>query len=123
AAPASTDGMQTRLGQTPATTDDQAYRAALAALHDPGESLERRGLLTDGRLDDGLAGAIGLLAAPRIALDIDLRMAAVQAKVWHRQAAHAVASLATVDGILFEVAWFGADAWPTELARVGALSE
>lgn len=123
AEPAAADGMQSRLGQSPATTDDRAYRATLASMHDPAESLARRGLLTDTGLDPGLAGAIGLLAAPRIALDVDVRMAGVQAKVWQRQDGHAVASLATVDGIVFEVGWFGADAWPTELARVGAFSE
>lgn len=122
-APAAADGMQSRLGRSPATTDDQAYRATLASMHDPAESLERRGLLADGSLDAGVAGALGLLASPRIALDVDVRMAGVQAKVWHRQDGHAVASLATVDGTVFELGWFGADAWPTELARVGALSE
>ncbi|HWJ65224.1 MAG TPA: hypothetical protein VNT31_00975 [Nocardioides sp.] len=123
APPTAADAMQSRLGSSPTTTDDQAYRAAVASLHQPAESLARRGLLTDGRLDAGLAGAIGLLAAPRVALDVDVRMAGVQAKVWHRQETRAVASLATVDGIVFELGWFAADAWVGELARVAALSE
>lgn len=123
AEPAAADAMQSRLGTSPATTDDQSYRAAVAALHDPADALERRGLLVDGVLDAGLAGAIGLLAAPRTAVDIDLRMAGVQAKVWHRQEATAVASLATVDGIVFELGWFGIDAWAGELARVAAVTE
>ncbi|MEV5000045.1 hypothetical protein [Nocardioides sp. LML1-1-1.1] len=123
AAPAAVDTIQSRLGQSPAATDDQAYRAAVASLHDPADALERRGLLTDGVLDPGLAGAIGLLAAPRTALDVDLRMAGVQAKVWQRQDDAAVASLATVDGIVFEIGWFATDAWAGELARVAAISE
>lgn len=123
AEPVAADAMQSRLGSSPTTTDDQSYRAVVAALHDPGDALTRRGLLTDGVLDPGLAGAIGLLAAPRTAVDIDLRMAGVQAKVWHRQDRSAVASLATVDGIVFELGWFGIDAWAGELARAAAVSE
>lgn len=123
AGPAAADAMQSRLGSSPSTTEDQSYRAVVAALHDPGDSLTRRGLLADGVLDAGLAGAIGLLAAPRTAVDVDLRMAGVQAKVWHRHDATAVASLATVDGIVFELGWFGIDAWAGELTRVAAVSE
>ncbi|HWJ11115.1 MAG TPA: hypothetical protein VNS46_17175 [Nocardioides sp.] len=120
---AAADAMQSRLGTSPATTEDQSYRAVVAALHDPADALARRGLLVDGTLDAGLAGAIGLLAAPRTALDVDLRMAGIQAKVWHRHDDGAVASLATVDGIVFELGWFGVDAWAGELARVAAVSE
>ncbi|KRC52953.1 MULTISPECIES: hypothetical protein [unclassified Nocardioides] len=123
APPTEADTMQSRLGSSPATTDDQSYRSVVVALHDGADALTRRGLLSDGVLDPGLAGAIGLLASPRTALDIDLRMAGVQAKVWHRQDATAVASLATVDGIVFELGWFATDAWPGELARVAAISE
>lgn len=123
AEPAAADAMQSRLGTSPTTTDDQSYRAAVTALHDPADALERRGLLVDGRLDAGLAGAIGLLAAPRTAVDVDLRMAGVQAKVWHRHDGAAVASLATLDGIVFELGWFGIDAWSSELARVAAVTE
>ncbi|MBM7516919.1 hypothetical protein [Nocardioides nitrophenolicus] len=123
AAPPTADAMQARLGQSPATLDDQAFRAAVAALHDPADALERRGLTVDGVPDAGLAGAIGLLASPRFALDVDVAMGGVQAKVWHRQGGGAVASLATVDGIVFELGWFGSDAWAAELARVAAISE
>lgn len=123
AAPPTADAMQARLGQSPATLDDEAFRAAVAALHDPADALERRGLIVDGALDAGLAGAIGLLASPRFALDVDVAMGGVQAKVWHRQGGSAVASLATVDGIVFELGWFGTDAWAAELARVAAISE
>jgi hypothetical protein len=123
AAPQVTDAMQARLGQSPAALDDESFRRAVAALHDPAESLARRGLVADEVLDPGLAGAIGLLAAPRLALDIDVTMAGVQAKVWHRQEGGAVASLATVDGIVFELGWFATDAWAGELARVAAVSE
>jgi hypothetical protein len=34
-----------------------------------------------------------------------------------------VATLSTVDGVVFELAWFGADQWPGELGRVGVLPE
>lgn len=120
---AAADSMQSRLGQSPATTDDQAYRSVIDGLHDAGESLARRGLVVDHVLDAGVAGAIGLLAAPRIAFDVDLRMGRVQARVWQRQDGPAVASLATVDGIVFELAWFSTDAWAGELARIAAPSE
>ncbi|XBB65812.1 hypothetical protein ABFU82_17050 [Nocardioides sp. WV_118_6] len=123
APPRDTDAMQARLGRSPATLDDQAYRGVVAALHDPDESLARRGLLDGTRLDPGLAGAIGLLAAPRLALDVDVSMAGVQAKVRHRQDGSAVASLATADGMVFELGWFGTDAWPAELARIAVPSE
>jgi hypothetical protein len=115
--------MESRLGRSPATTEDQAYRAVVTALNDPAESLTRRGLLTADELDDALAGAIGLLASPRLALDVDVRMGGVQAKAWHRQDGPAVASLATVDGVVYELAWFGTDAWAGELARVAMVSE
>ncbi|KRB78544.1 hypothetical protein ASE01_04605 [Nocardioides sp. Root190] len=123
APPAATDALQSRLGTSPATTEDQAYRAVIAALHDPADALERRGLVVDGVLDAGLAGAVGLLASPRTALDVDVRMDGVQAKVWHRHDGGAVASLSTVDGIVFELGWFAVDAWAGELARLAAPSE
>lgn len=123
APPPVADDMQSRLGQSPATTEDRAYRAAVDALHEPDESLTRRGLIADGVLDAGVAGAIGLLAAPHIALDVDLRIRDVQAKAWHRQDGPAVAALSTVDGIVFELAWFPTEAWATELTRVAAPSE
>ncbi|MBS4752955.1 hypothetical protein KG112_09065 [Nocardioides sp. zg-ZUI104] len=123
AAPTEADAMQSRLGSSPATSDDHAYRGVLSALNDPGTSLAERGLVVDGVLEPGIAGAIGLLAAPRIALDVDVRMGEVQAKAWHRHDRGAVASLATIDGAVFELAWFGVDSWATELARVAAPSE
>ncbi|WP_408897098.1 hypothetical protein ACJ5H2_19510 [Nocardioides sp. R1-1] len=123
APPAAGDAMQARLGRSPAAVDDRAFRAAAAALPDPADSLARRGLVTTGALEAGLAGAIGLLAAPRFALDVDVAMGGVQAKVWQRQGGGAVASLSTVDGVVYELAWFGTDAWAGELARVAAVSE
>lgn len=123
APPPAADAMQSRLGQSPATTEDTAYRSVIDALHEPDQSLTRRGLVVDGALDPGVAGAIGLLAAPHIALDLDLRIGDVQAKAWHRQDGPAVAALSTVDGIVFELAWFATEAWATELTRVAAPSE
>ncbi|MEO5851626.1 MAG: hypothetical protein ABIQ15_03855 [Nocardioides sp.] len=112
-----------RMGQSRGSVEDGAYLAALASLHDPVDSLTRRGLIEDGALDAGLAGAVGLLATPAVALDVDIRVGDVQAKAWHREAAGAVATLATVDGIVFELAWFDAPQWPTELGRVTVVPE
>ena len=130
-APSEVDALEARLGASRGTSEDEAYAAALAALHDPLDSLVRRGLLSgdgpdDLTLDQGLAGAVGLLATPRVALDLDLAVdagASLQVKAWHRQAGDAVATLATCDGIVFELAWFPTSAWPGELARVAVLPE
>ena len=123
APPTEADPMESRLGATPTSAESRVYRDAVAALPDAAESLVRRQLLVDDRLDEGVAGAIGLLATPTLALDIDVAAGGIQAKAWHRASAGAVASLATVDGIVFELAWFGVDGWPAELGRVAALSE
>jgi len=106
-----------------ASPRDSAYLSALESLHEPVDSLTRRGLIKDGVLDAGLAGAVGLLATPAVALDVDIRVGGVQAKAWHREAAGAVATLATIDGIVFELAWFDAPQWPAELARVTVVPE
>ncbi len=74
-------------------------------------------------VDEGLLGAVGLLATPHLAVDIDIVAGSVQAKAWHRQSGRAVATLATVDGIVFELAWFPTGQWPGELARVAVLPE
>lgn len=122
--PAEPSGLDTRLGESRARTDASAYAAALAGLHDPRTSLARRGLVDPGgRLDQGLAGAVGLLASPAVAVDLEIAAAGVRAKAWHRQADGAVATLATVDGLVFEIAWFPAAQWPIELARIAALPE
>lgn len=123
-APVDPGALESRLGTTHGTTEDQAYAATLAALHDPVDSLGRRGLLDDGGvLAEGLAGAVGLLATPRLALDLDVAVGSRQVKAWHRQSGEAVATLATCDGLVFELAWFSTSAWPAELARVAALPE
>lgn len=119
-APAPLEG---RLGAGRDSAEDQAYLAALASLHDPVVSLTRRGLLVDDVLDVGLAGAVGLLATPDVAVDLDVAVDGVQVKSWHRQAGDAVASLSTCDGVVFELAWFPTSAWPGELARVAVLPE
>ena len=109
-----------RLGATRPSREDEAYAAAMASLHDPEGTLTRRGLLVDGALDAGVAGAIGLLATPALALDIDVSLARCQAKAWHRYNHGAVATLSTSDGIVFELAWFPVAHWTDELARVTA---
>ncbi|MBB6627696.1 hypothetical protein H5V45_10225 [Nocardioides sp. KIGAM211] len=112
-----------RLGQSRGTAETTAYAAALDALHDPETSLTRRGLLTGRTVDDGLLGAVGLLATPSVALDLDVTVGGVQAKAWHRQDGAAVATLATVDGIVFELAWLPTALWPGELARTTVVPE
>ena len=119
----SESGLEDRLGQSRGTVEDQAYLEVLNSLHDPGDSLQRRGLLVDGAVDEGLLGAVGLLATPRLALDVDIVADHVQGKAWHRQAGEAVATLSTVDGIVFELAWFPTASWPTELGRVAVIPE
>jgi hypothetical protein len=121
--PAEVPAIEDRLGRSPGTTQDDAYVAALDTLHDPEQSLSRRGLLVDGTVDDGLLGAVGLLATPDLAVDIDVVAGPVQAKAWHRQSRRAIATLATVDGIVFELAWFPTTQWAGELARVAVLPE
>lgn len=118
-AASSASGLDARLGASREATARQAYDEALAGLHDPRTSLERRGLLDDA----GLAGAIGLLATPRLALDIDVAVDGVRARSWHRHAAGALATLATGDGIVFEIGWSATAAWPGELARVAVLPD
>jgi hypothetical protein len=120
----STNGLASRLGPSTQATQDGAYAAALTALGDPTASLAQRGLLIAGdRVDPGIAGALGLLAAPRTAVDLDVAAGGLRAHAWHRQHGDAVAALATTDGLVFELSWFSAAAWPAELGRVAALPE
>jgi hypothetical protein len=119
--PAPAGALEDRLGLGRGSSEDHAYAAALETLHDPTETLTRRGLLSGDALDDGLAGALGLLATPTVAVDVDVTVEGVRARAWHREAGGAVATLATVDGIVFELAWFPASAWAAELARAAML--
>ncbi|WGL52741.1 hypothetical protein P5P86_02695 [Nocardioides sp. BP30] len=127
-APEPTGGsLAARLGLNPTATQDQTYAEVLARLGDPADSLRRRGLLApeggggSPRVDPGIAGALGLLAAPTVALDLDVAVDGLLAHAWHRHRAGSVATLATGDGLVFELSWFAAGAWPAELARVAAL--
>lgn len=117
------DPLADRLGGTTTDSDGSVYADALASLHDPVESLTRRGLIGADGVDAGVLGAIGLLATPDLGLDIDVTAAGIRAKSWHRQAGGAVATLATVDGIVFELAWFGTESWPDDLGRVAGIPE
>lgn len=121
--PAEAGSLFGRLGQSRGSVEDTAYAEALGTLHDPGETLRRRGLVSDEGAEPGVVGAVGLLATPRLALDIDVAAGTTQVKAWHRQAGDAVASLSTCDGIVFELAWFPVDQWTSELARVTAPPE
>lgn len=111
-------GLSGRLGQSRGSVEDTAYAEALGSLHDAAGTLRRRGLVTDDGPDPGILGAVGLLATPSLALDIDVAAGDTQVKAWHRHAAGAVASLSTCDGIVFELAWFPVDRWTAELGRV-----
>lgn len=123
AGPAEAAALEGRLGQSRGTVEDQTYRDVLESLPDPHASLRRRGLIDEGHVDEGLLGAVGLLATPQLALDIEVVADQVQAKGWHRQASDAVATLSTVDGIVFELAWFPTALWSRELARVAVIPE
>ena len=115
--------LEGRLGRSPGSEEDQAYLAALDSLHDAETSLTRRGLLREGQVDEQLLGAVGLLATPELALDLDVAVGPLSAKSWHRQAGGAVATLATLDGIVFELAWYPTEHWGSELARIAALPD
>ncbi|WP_101525658.1 hypothetical protein [Nocardioides houyundeii] len=115
--------LDARLGTTSVSGEEAAYAAALASLHGAEDSLTRRGLLDGDVVEPGLLGAVGLLAVPELALEIDIATATTHVKAWHRESAGAVATLATVDGLVFELAWFGADQWAGELARVAVVPE
>ncbi len=122
--PGPSSSLDSRLGPSRASADDAAYLAARASLHDPAETLLRRGLVDEtGAADPTLLGAIGLLATPRVALEIDVAVGSTQVKAWHRSTPDAVATLSTVDGLVFEIAWFAPEKWSGELARVAALPE
>ena len=121
--PAPRGGLSDRLGQSRGSLEDSAYAEAVGTLHDPRESLERRGLLGADGADPGIIGAVGLLATPTLALDIDIAAGATQVKAWHRHGGGAVASLSTCDGIVFELAWFPLAQWTAELARVTEVPE
>jgi hypothetical protein len=116
-----------RLGRGRGSVEQAAYAEALARLHDPAASLSRRGLLVggpdDGVIDEGILGAVGLLATPTVAVDIDVAAGPAQAKSWHRRSGGAVAALSTQDGLVFELAWFPTWAWAGELARAAVVPE
>lgn len=127
AAATAANGLDARLGQSRSSAEDEAYAAALAATGDPAESLGRRGLLagtgSDATLDPGLAGALGLLATPEVAVDLDVAIGGLRGHAWHRQHGDTVATIATVDGLVFEVSWFPVAGWAAELGRAAALPE
>lgn len=125
--PAQPPGSGRTIAET--TPVSRAYAATLDSLPDPRVSLARRGLVTPAgerrrpRLDPGLAGAIGLLATGDLVVEMDVSVGALRARSWHRQSGPAVATLSTMDGLVFELAWFGVDHWPRELARSAVLPQ
>lgn len=133
--PRPTPALDGRLGDRPRSATDERLARALAHPDDPHATLVRRGLVRDGdgdgdgdeappaTVEDGVRGALGLLATPRLALDVDVRVGGTQVRAWHRQADGAVATLATADGVVFELAWFAVEHWGAELGRVGRLPE
>ena len=50
-------------------------------------------------------------------------MGSARVTAWHRQRGGAVATLATSDGLVFEIGWFASHQWPGELARVAQVPE
>ena len=112
-----------RLGARPQDLAHGRLQRALAHPDDPAATLERRGVVVDGTVEEGVRGALGLLALPDLALDLDVRVGGTQVHAWHRQADGAVAELATADGVVFELAWFALEHWSAELGRVGRLPE
>ena len=112
--------LEGRLGASRTSAEDAAYVRALGGLHDPEESLAKRGLLAGS---EGLLGALGLLATPWTAIDLDVAAGHVQARVWHRSDGPAMASLATVDGLVFELVWGASSQWAEELARIAVIPE
>jgi len=123
AAPPSADPLEARLGPGPGRAD-AAYADALAALADPRDTLARRGLV-DGAakrgLDAGVAGALGMLGTPEAAVQIDVVVGGVQARAWHHRSGPGVATLATADGLVFELSWLPVAGWPWELTRAATL--
>ncbi|MEZ5094476.1 hypothetical protein [Nocardioides sp.] len=117
------DRLADRLGEEATGAAGPAYDRIVAGLPDPASSLGRRGLAQGTALDAGLAGALGLLATPRLAVDLDLATPTGRVRSWHRQRGPAVATLSTADGVLFEVAWCHASQWTDELARVATVPE
>lgn len=117
------DGLEGRLGQTRVSAQDEAFAAAVAGFGDPAVSLARRGLLGDDGLDPGLAGALGLMATPDLAIDLDVTAAGLRTHAWHRQKGDAVATLSTADGLVFELSWLPTEGWATELGRAPGLPE
>lgn len=119
---ATPDPLSSRLGATPAAHGDPAALIeALAQLHPAAETLRRRGLLDDGVLDPQLHAALGLLASPRHAVDLELSVPGGSLVAWHRVRDGVVAALATADGVVFELSWLPLGDWTGELTRTVAL--
>lgn len=122
-------GLEGRLGQSGGSREAEAYAAALASLRKPEPTLTRRGLLVGDEMDAALVGAVGLLATPSVAVDLDVAVGAeadergTQVKAWHRQSGSAVSTLATADGVVFELAWFPVAHWAEELGRAAMIPE
>ncbi|MFE7226081.1 hypothetical protein ACFU7D_14920 [Nocardioides sp. NPDC057577] len=116
------DGLDARLGQTRSAAEAEALAHAVAGFGEGSTSLRRRELLdADGTLDAGIAGALGLLATPEVVIDLDVVVDGLRGRAWHRQKGEAAASLATVDGLVFELSWYPSAAWSTELGRTATV--
>ena len=117
------DGLDARLGRSRSAAEDEALERAFDGFGVGATSLQRRDLLdADETLDAGIAGALGLLATPEIVIDLDVVVDGLRGRAWHRQKGEAAASLATVDGLVFELSWYPSAAWATELGRTATLS-
>lgn len=94
--------------------DDDGDRGAAAGLAE-------RGLVIDGVLEPGLAGALQVLAGGPLSLrlDVSVRRRAGDSRVrsWFGVAPGLVAQLSTGTGLDLEVAWFDPQLWVSQLER------
>ena len=85
--------------------------------------------MVDGVVEPQLLGAVGLLATPAVAVDVDVAVRGGRARAWHRLGdrgvarGRPVAALSSRDGLVFELAWTAADRWGDELARVAGVPD
>lgn len=126
---AATDRVAARLSGGTAAPEQEAAamlaRAAASAADEGPEGAPTRlteaGLLSGGSPPAELRGALEVLAHPEVLVTLDLAVAQhgreVPLRAWFAVAGGAVVQLATVDGLRYELGWFGARDWGAALAR------
>ncbi len=87
--------------------------------------LTQAGLLHEGTPPPELSGALEVLDHPEVLATVDLTVAGrggeVPLRAWFALAAGAVVQLATVDGLRYELGWYGLRDWGAALARAVAV--